>query len=96
MSTLHAGEVRAAVTLALAISAQAINQKCTHMKKTEITENPCFTFRTFLLRLGLIGKEYKNVREHLLCNLEGSKAWRYDKDSYECNKKKKRAKEPER
>ncbi len=83
-STLHAGKVRANITLALAISAQAINQKCTHMKKTEISENPCFTFRTFLLRLGLIGPEYKNVREHLLANLEGDRAWRYDKSNYEC------------
>lgn len=83
-STLHAGKVRANITLALAISAQAINQKCAHMRKTEITENPCFTFRTFLLRLGLIGPEYKNVREHLLCNLEGDRAWRYDKSNYEC------------
>lgn len=46
-STLHAGKVRANITLALAISAQAINQKCTQMRKTEITENPAFTFRTF-------------------------------------------------
>lgn len=83
-STLHAGKVRANITLALAISAQAINQKCTHMKKTEISENPCFTFRTFLLRLGLIGPEYKNVRDHLLENLEGDRAWRYDKSSYDC------------
>ena len=82
-STLHAGKVRAYVTLALAISAQAINQKCTHMRKTEITENPCFTFRTFLLRLGLIGPEYKNVRKHLLDHLEGNKAWRYDRSTYE-------------
>ena len=83
-STLHAGKVRANITLALAISAQAINQKCTHMKKTEISDNPCFTFRTFLLRLGLIGPEYKNVRDHLLENLEGDRAWRYDNGSYDC------------
>lgn len=82
-STLHAGKVRAYITLALAISAQAINQKCTHMRKTEVTENPCFTFRTFLLRLGLIGPEYKNVRKHLLDHLEGNKAWRYDRSTYE-------------
>ena len=48
-STLHAGKVRANITLALAISAQAINQKRTVMRKTEISENPAFTFRTFLL-----------------------------------------------
>lgn len=87
-STLHAGKVRANITLALAISAQAINQKCTHMRKTEISENPCFTFRTFLLRLGLIGPEYKNVRKHLLDHLEGDKAWRYDKNTYKCLKRK--------
>lgn len=50
-STLHAGKVRANITLALAISAQAINQKCTHMRKTEISENPCFTFRPFFFGL---------------------------------------------
>ena len=81
-STLHAGKVRANITLALAISAQAINQKKTMMRKTEISENPAFTFRTFLLRLGLIGPEYKNVREHLLENLPGDRAWRYDKSQY--------------
>ena len=80
--TLHAGKVRANITLALAISAQAINQKRTVMRKTEISENPAFTFRTFLLRLGLIGREYKNVREHLLSNLPGDRAWRYDKSQY--------------
>lgn len=90
-STLHAGKVRANITLALAISAQAINQRCAQMKKTEITENPCFTFRTFLLRLGLIGPEYKNVRDHLLSNLEGDRAWRYDKSNYECLNRNQRA-----
>lgn len=84
-STLHAGKVRANITLALAISAQAINQKKTVMRKTEISENPAFTFRTFLLRLGLIGPEYKNVRAHLLENLPGDKAWRYDKSLYPSN-----------
>lgn len=84
-STLHAGKVRANITLALAISAQAVNQKKTVMRKTEISENPAFTFRTFLLRLGLIGTEYKNVRAHLLENLPGDKAWRYDKSLYPSN-----------
>lgn len=81
-STLHAGKVRSNITLALAISAQAINQSRTVMRKTEISENPAFTFRTFLLRLGLIGPEYKNVREHLLENLPGDRAWRYDRSQY--------------
>jgi hypothetical protein len=84
-STLHAGEVKANIILALAISAQGINQKYTQFRKTPIGDNPAFTFRTFLLRLGLIGPEYKNVRAHLLKNLPGDKAWRHDKSLYPSN-----------
>lgn len=73
--------------LAMAISAQAINQQKTLAHKTPIGDNPAFTFRTFLLRLGLIGPEYKNVREHLLKNLPGDRAWRYDKAQYPCNQR---------
>lgn len=89
-STLHAGEVRANITLALAISAQAINQTRTLARKTPIGDNPAFTFRTFLLRLGLIGPEYKNVRAHLLKNLPGDRAWRYDRSQYPCNQRERR------
>ena len=39
-STLHAGEVRANITLALAISAQAINQKCTQMPWLDMRKRP--------------------------------------------------------
>lgn len=91
-ATLHAGRVRAYVNLCLAVSAQAIAQRSTVMKRTE-SDNPAFTFRTWLLRLGLNGEEFKSTREHLLANLDGDKAWRYDKDSYEVNKKKKKNKE---
>ena len=51
-STLHAGEAKANIILAMAISAQGINQKYTQFQKTPIGDNPAFTFRTFLLRLG--------------------------------------------
>lgn len=86
-ATLHAGEVKANIVLAMAISAQAINQQKTLAHKTPVGDNPAFTFRTFLLRLGLIGPEYKNVREHLLKNLPGDRAWRYDKAQYPCNQR---------
>ena len=76
---------RANIILAMAISAQGINQKYTQFRKTPIGDNPAFTFRTFLLRLGLIGPEYKNVRMHLLKNLPGDKAWRHDKSLYPSN-----------
>ena len=38
----------------------------------------------------ILCEEYKNVRKHLLANLEGDLAWRYDKSTYECLKKKQR------
>ena len=87
-STLHAGRAAAYVNLCLAISAQAIAQRSTVLKKTR-SDNELFTFRVWLVRLGLNGPEFKNTRDHLLANLEGDRAWRYDKDSYESSKKKK-------
>ena len=41
-----------------------------------MTENEKYTFRTWLLRLGLIGDEFKTARGHLLENLDGCIAWR--------------------
>ena len=58
-STLHAGKVRANITLALAISALAINQSRTVMRKTEISENPAFTFRTFIYGWASSGRNTK-------------------------------------
>ena len=85
-STLHAGEVRAYVTLCLAMSAQAIAQRGTVMKKTQ-SDNEKFTFRTWLIRLGLNGEEFKTVRQHLLKHLEGDPSWRHEKSSYACNQR---------
>lgn len=87
-STLHAGRAAAYVNLCLAISAQAIAQRSTVMRKTQ-SDNELFTFRVWLVRLGLNGPEFKHTRDHLLANLDGDRAWRYDKDSYDVNKKKK-------
>ena len=94
-SPLHAGKVAAYVNLCLAISAQAIAQRSTVMRKTH-SENELFTFRVWLVRLGLNGEEFKHTRDHLLAHLEGDRAWRHDKDSYEVNKKKKNRRETER
>lgn len=38
--------------------------------------NDKYTMRTFLLRLGMIGAEYKDTRRILIRNLAGSAAWR--------------------
>lgn len=94
-STLHAGRAAAYINLCLAISAQAINQRSAIMQKTH-SDNELFTFRVWLVRLGLNGSEFKDTRDHLLANLDGDRAWRYDKDSYEVNKKKKKNREMER
>lgn len=77
------------------MSAQAINQRSAVMRRTA-SENELFTFRVWLVRMGLNGEEFKTTRDHLLANLEGDRAWRYDKDSYEINRQKKKSKSRER
>lgn len=74
-STLHAGEVKTAIQLCLAISHQALIQKSARHTKT-VSDNEKYTFRTWLLRLGLIGDEFKTARHHLLKNLDGNIAWK--------------------
>lgn len=73
--TVHAGKIKAYIQLCLAIGAQALNQSCASRRKT-VTENEKYTFRTWLLRLGLIGDEFKTARGHLLEHLDGCIAWR--------------------
>ena len=41
-----------------------------------VTDNPAYTFRCWLLRLGMNGEEFKTARTHLLKNLPGNAAWR--------------------
>ena len=74
-STTHAGKIKAYIQFCLAISAQALNQKCASRQKTRST-NEKYTFRTWLLRLGLIGDEFKTARLHLLEHLDGCIAWK--------------------
>ena len=74
-STLHAGEVKAYVQLCMAISHQALAQRSASRTRTH-PENEKYTFRTWLLRLGMIGEEFKTARFHLLKHLEGNIAWR--------------------
>lgn len=74
-STLHAGEVKSYIQLCLAVSHQALVQKSASHSRTT-SSNEKYTFRTWLLRLGLIGDEFKTARKHLLKNLEGNIAWK--------------------
>ena len=74
-STLHAGEVKSYIQLCLAISHQALVQRTASRSRTQ-SSNEKYTFRTWLLRLGMIGDEFKTARQHLLKNLDGNIAWR--------------------
>lgn len=74
-STLHAGEIKSYIQLCLAISHQGLIQRTASRSRTH-SENEKYTFRTWLLRLGMIGEEFKTARQHLLKNLEGNIAWK--------------------
>ena len=53
----------------------AKNQKRIN-NKPDTSDNPKYTMRCYLLRLGMIGAEYKAIRKALLRNLSGSSAFR--------------------
>lgn len=73
--SLDSDEVMAYLHFALALCEKAIGNKKAIIKNTRI-ENEKYTFRCFLLRLGLIGDEYKDCRRILLRNLDGDSAWK--------------------
>lgn len=75
-ATLHAGEIRAYVALALAMNQQALTQSKASTKRPQ-TENEKFAMRTYLTRIGLNGDEFANCREHLCKHLDGNAAWRF-------------------
>ncbi len=87
-STTHAGKVKTYIQFCLAVSAQALNQKGAGRTKTKST-NEKYTFRTWLLRLGMIGDEFKTARTFLLENLDGCIAW---KDPEQAERQKERLK----
>ena len=90
-STLHAGKIKAYILLALAINNQALTQKKASNKKIQ-EENEKFAMRVYLNRIGFIGDEYKNYREHLYKHLDGCAAWRYGPNDPRYKKNKKEAK----
>ena len=75
-STMHAGELRSYIVFALALNHQALTQRKASPKQVQ-SENDKFAMRTYLNRIGFIGDEFKNCREHLTKHLTGSAAWRY-------------------
>jgi hypothetical protein len=75
-SELHAGKIRSYIVLALALNHQALTQRSASAKQPQ-TENEKFSMRTYLNRIGFIGEEFANCREHLTAHLSGSAAWRH-------------------
>lgn len=93
--SFHAGEVRSQIVLALAISNAAMTKKyCSpHVSQSD---NMRYSFRVWLLGLGLIGDEFKNCRTHLLKHLDGDIAWRHPEDGIAARAKLKEKREAER
>lgn len=73
--TTHAGEIKAYIQFCLAVTHQALSQKKATCRKT-VTDNEKYAFRCWMLRLGLIGEEFKTCRFHFLKYLTGNSAWR--------------------
>lgn len=73
---LHAGQLKSYIQLCLALSQMAKELK-TASPKPQQNENPKFAMRTWLLRLGFIGDEFKTAREILTKRLAGDTAFRY-------------------
>ncbi|MGN1338767.1 MAG: alpha-L-fucosidase, partial [Oscillospiraceae bacterium] len=72
---LHAGQLKSYIQLCLALSAMAKNAKNASPKPQQ-TENPKYAMRTWLLRLGFIGDEFKTARETFTNRLNGDGAFR--------------------
>ena len=72
---LHAGQLKSYIQLCLALSQMAKEVK-TASPKPQQNENPKYAMRTWLLRLGFIGEEFKTARDLLTKRLDGDAAFR--------------------
>ncbi len=72
---LHAGQLKSYIQFCLALSQMAKTLKSASPKPQQ-TENPKYAMRTWLLRLGFIGDEFKTARAVLTQRLSGDTAFR--------------------
>jgi hypothetical protein len=72
---LHAGQLKSYIQLCLALS-QMAKEVRTASPKEQQKENPKYAMRTWLLRLGFIGDEFKTARDLLTRRLAGDTAFR--------------------
>jgi len=75
LNGLHAGQLKSYIQLCLALSQMAKTVK-TASPKPQQNENPKYAMRTWLLRLGFIGEEFKTARELFTKRLDGDTAFR--------------------
>lgn len=76
MGGLHAGQLKSYIQLCLALSQMAKDVKSARSKPYQ-RENKKFAMRTWLLRLGFIGDEFKTAREIFTKRLDGDTAFRF-------------------
>ncbi len=72
---LHAGQLKSYIQLCLALS-QLAKEVRSASSKPQQNENPKYAMRTWLLRLGFIGDEFKTARDLFTKRLEGDTAFR--------------------
>ena len=72
---MDADSCEACTKLITAICQMAKEAKRVTVKEKEV-ENEKYAFRCFLLRLGFIGGEYKQIRKILMKNFTGSSAFK--------------------
>lgn len=72
---IHAGQLKSYIQLCLALSQMAKTVKSASPKPQQ-NENPKYAMRTWLLRLGFIGDEFKTAREILTKRLDGDASFR--------------------
>ena len=73
---LHAGQLKSYIQLCLAMSELAKEVR-TASAKPQQNENPRYAMRTWLLRLGFIGDEFKTARDLYTKRLGGDTAFRH-------------------
>ena len=77
---LHAGQLKAYIQLCLAMSELAKEVR-TASPRPQQTENPRYAMRTWLLRLGFIGDEFKTARDLFTKRLSGDTAFRHGRQA---------------
>ena len=75
LNGLHAGQLKSYIQLCLALNQLAKDVKFASPKPQQ-HENPKYAMRTWLLRMGFIGDEFKTARELLTRRLAGDAAFR--------------------